>query len=89
MTIYTLGQEPRYVRDRGQSPLSGFYRAEFTTSRGDRLVRYLTDKGRAEVLRRMEAGQREFSEEELQRWTVEPDLELLEARTVAEAGEGA
>jgi hypothetical protein len=87
--IYTLDEGPNYVRDQGPSLLTGFYSAEFVTDEGKRLTRYLTDKGRAEVLRRSEAGQRQFSQEELDELTVDPEFQAVETRFVAEAGEGA
>ena len=89
LTTFTIEGRPEYVRDRSSSLLSGFYPARFLTDDGRRIQRYLTDKGRAEVLRRLEAGQRELSEEEFDRMTVDDTLDALLARTDAEAGEGA
>jgi hypothetical protein len=89
VTTYILEDGPRYVRDNGPSLLTGFYEARFISDQGNRITRYLTDKGRAETLRRLDAGQRDFSDEELRELTVEPRLDALEARTEAEAGEGA
>jgi hypothetical protein len=90
MTAYMLLEGPSHVRHDGSSLLSGFYRAEFVrTPGGQRVTRYLTDKGRATMLRRVDGGQHEFSEEELGEMTVPPDMDLLEARYDAEAGEGA
>lgn len=88
MTRYTLHEGPSHVVEEGPSLLSGYYRAEFVTEGRDRLTRYLTDKGRAEMLRLMDAGQRDFSEAELQELTVEPDIGTLETRTKQESGEG-
>lgn len=90
MTAYVLMEGPSHARHDGSSLLSGFYRAEFVrTPDGQRLTRYLTDKGRAKMLHRVDRGQHEFSEEELEEMTVAPDIEVLEARYDAEAGEGA
>jgi membrane-associated phospholipid phosphatase len=86
---YFLLSGPSHVRAATQSPLSGYYRAEFADSvRGRRLSRYLTERGRAEMLDRIDHGQREFSEDEVADMTVEADLGELEARYEAEAGEG-
>ena len=88
MSRYTIREGPNHVVLEGPSLLSGYYEAEFTDLNGERHTRYLTDKGRAEVLRRIDEGQREFSDEELQEWTVAPDIQALEARAGKEAGEG-
>ena len=50
--------------------------------------RFLTDKGRAEMLRLMDDGRRDISEEELSELTTEPDLAVLLDRMDREAGEG-
>jgi hypothetical protein len=88
MTTYTLQDGPTHVTLQGPSLLSGYYSVAFTTDDGARMTRYLTDKGRATMLERIDADQRQFSEEELEEMTVEPDLKALEARFDAEAGEG-
>ena len=89
MHTFTIREGPSHVAHEGAGMLSGFYRAEFVNENGEWLPRYLTDKGRAELLRRVDDGQREFSETELEEMTVAPNLEALEARTDREAGEGA
>jgi hypothetical protein len=89
MTSYRLKGGPTSVRDEGSGPLPSHYVAEFTTTDGERVRRYLTDKGRAAVLRRMDAGQAVFSLVEIQDLTVEPDIEALVARMERESGEGA
>jgi hypothetical protein len=89
MRTFTIGEGPDHVVHEGPGPLSGFYRVELVDEQGERLPRYLTDKGRAELLRRVDDGQREFSESEIEELTVAPDLAALEARTDKEAGEGA
>jgi hypothetical protein len=90
MTAYVLLEGPSHERHHGSSLLSGFYRAEFArTPDGQRVTRFLTDRGRATMLHRVDRGQHEFSEEELEQMTVAPDIHVLEARYDAEAGEGA
>lgn len=87
MTTYRLEHEPTHVLDEGDGPLPGHYEVEFET--GDqRVLRYVTDKGRAEVLRRMGEGKREFTEDEVRELTVEPDIDMLVAQMEREAGEG-
>jgi hypothetical protein len=83
-----LQEGPAHTLLEGASLLSGYYTAVFTTDDGARTTRYLTDKGRASMLERLDGGQRRFSREELEEMTVEPDLDALEARFDAEAGEG-
>lgn len=89
MTSYRLEGVPTSVPDEGSGPLPSHYVADFTTSEGERMRRYLTDKGRAAVLRRVDGGQRVFSRDEMQRFTVEPDIDTLVARMEEESGEGA
>jgi hypothetical protein len=89
MTEYRLEGTPTSVRDQGSGPLPSHYEAEFTTSEGERVRRYLTDKGRAAVLRRLDDGQRVFSLDEVRDFTVEPDIQALVARMERESGEGA
>jgi hypothetical protein len=62
---------------------------EVVDADGRRLRRYLTDKGRAEVLRLLDAGRGALTEEQLTDLTVEPDLDVLLERMDREAGEGA
>ena len=89
MTTYRLDDAPSHRADGDDERLSGHYEAVFVTDDGERLTRFLTDKGRAAILRRMDEGQREFSGEDLRAFTVEPDMNVLVARTEHEAGEGA
>jgi hypothetical protein len=88
MHVFTIREGPTHVVHDGPGLLSGFYRAEFVDETGETLPRYLTDKGRAELLRLIDDGQREFSEAELEDVSVAPTLEALEERTDKEAGEG-
>lgn len=89
MTSYRLDGAPANVAHEGSGPLPSHYVAEFITLDGERVRRYLTDKGRAAVLRRMDEGQIVFSSEEVQEFTVAPDIEGLVARMERESGEGA
>lgn len=89
MTSYRLEVPPSNVVDEGSGPLPSHYVAEFISSEGERLQRFLTDKGRAAVLRRIDEGQLEFSPDEVQDFTVEPDIEALVAQMERESGEGA
>jgi hypothetical protein len=89
MRTFTIREGPSHVAHEGAGMLSGFYRAEFVDENGEPLPRYLTDKGRAELLRRVDDGQSEFSKTELEEMSVAPTLEALEERTDKEAGEGA
>ena len=89
MTTYRLDEAPSHRVDAAGERLSGHYEAVFVTDDGERLTRFLTDKGRAAILQRMDEGQSEFSGDELREFTVEPDMEVLLARTEHESGEGA
>ncbi len=85
MTSYRLEDPPSNVVDEGSGPLPSHYVAEFISSEGQRLQRFLTEA----VLRRMDEGQLEFSPDEVQDFTVEPDIEALVAQMERESGEGA
>lgn len=89
MASYRLEGAPTSVDDEGSGPLPSHYVAEFTTASGERVRRYLTDRGRAAVLRRMDGGQIVFSPDEVRDFTVEPDIDALVARMQQESGEGA
>jgi hypothetical protein len=89
MATYRIEDEPTFVRDAGEGRLPGHYEAAFTRDDGERIVRYLTDKGRAEILRAMEDGPAELSAEAFEEHSVEPDLEALLGRMDREGGEGA
>ena len=89
MASYRLEGAPTSVDDEGSGPLPSHYVAEFTTASGEGVRRYLTDKGRAAILRRMDGGQLVFSPDEVRDLTVEPDMNALVARMQEESGEGA
>ena len=88
MTTYRLDDAPSHRVDPDGERLSGHYEAVFVTDDGERLRRFLTDKGRAAILRRMDGGQREFSGDEFSEFTVEPEMDALLAQTEHESGEG-
>jgi len=89
MATYTLVEGPQDARAPEETPLASYHRAVFSTDDGDLVTRFLSDKGQAEILRRRGEGERTFTLEELERWTVPPDMDELLARYDAEAGEGA
>jgi hypothetical protein len=86
--MYRLVDGPTHLIDES-APVPGHYEAVFSTDRGERVHRYLTDKGRAAILRSIDKGRREFSREEYLELTVEPEMDALTARMDREAGEGA
>jgi hypothetical protein len=88
MEGYQICEPPESVEAGPESRLSGFYRGRFIAPDGERLVRFMTDKGRAGVLRMIDDGLTELTADEFETWTVAPDMSDLEARTVAESGEG-
>jgi hypothetical protein len=76
------------VLDPDDGELPGHYRAEFRATDGSLVQRYLTDKGRARLLRWIDEGGKELSDDLLRDLTVEPDLESLVARMEHESGDG-
>jgi hypothetical protein len=79
---------PYHVLDQDEGPIVAHYAVRFTTTLGEGFERFLTDKGRAEMLRLIDRGQRMFSRTQLDDLTVPPSLEPLMSRIVAEGGEG-
>jgi hypothetical protein len=89
MTIrYVLTDGPTHVLDDKEAPLPGHYEAVFSGGSGNAAVRYLTDKGYAELLRLVDAGQRSFTPDELEWLSTPPTFEDLLATMQAESGEG-
>jgi hypothetical protein len=86
---YRLEDGPTHVPDAENEALPGHYEAGFRAADGSVVQRFLTDKGRAWLLRRLDEGEAELSDGELHERTVEPDLEALIARMEHESGEGA
>ncbi len=68
---FRLVSGPRHVIDAGDEELVAHYEASFSTPHGALLERFLTDKGRAALLRRIDEGRRSFSGEELEELSVE------------------
>lgn len=89
MTTYRFGDEPTFVFHEDDDRVPGHYELGLSTNTGDRMIRFLTDKGRATILRIMDEGRRELTQEEFDDHTVEPDVDILVARMVREGGEGA
>jgi hypothetical protein len=89
VTTYRLDAGPTHVLDDGDEPLPGHYVAEFRTPDGSVVRRFMTDKGRAWLLQRMDEGRRELSGDELDDVTVPPDLDALVAKMAHESGDGA
>ena len=59
------------------------------TSDGEPVRRFVTDKGRAALLRLIDQGRAEISEDEVNELTTAPDLTSLLDRMGSEAGDGA
>jgi hypothetical protein len=89
MTAFSLRAGPEHVLDDDDAPIPGHYEVEVWTADGEPLRRFLTDKGRAAMLRLLDEGRSEISEDEFNDLTTEPDLVALVARMDSEAGEGA
>lgn len=86
---YRLEDGPTHVTDPERASLPGHYEAAFRGSDGTVVHRYVTDKGRAWLLHRIDDGGPELSEDELHDRTVEPNIEALVARMEHESGDGA
>lgn len=86
---YRLVDGPRHVTHQDRTELPGHYEATFETAAGERVDRFMTDKGRAELLRLVDAGQEAFTGEEMAWLTTEASLEALLASMAGEGAEGA
>jgi hypothetical protein len=89
MATYRLQDGPTHVLDDADEPLPGHYRAEFRAPDGSVVPRFLTDKGRARLLHRIDEGRLDLTADELRDETVEPELDALVERMVHESGDGA
>jgi hypothetical protein len=87
--VFELHDGPRHVTHDDAQELPGHYEATFATDDAGLVRRYLTDKGRAELLRLVDAGQRSFRADELAWLTTEPTVEALLASMSGEGSEGA
>ncbi len=86
---YRLLDGPRHVTHGDRSELPGHHEATFAPMIGEPFDRYLTDKGRAELLRSIDAGQHAFTGEELEWLTTEPTMAALLASMAEQGAEGA
>ena len=65
------------------------YEAAFAAADGAKVRRYLTDKGRAAMLRLLDEGHDTFSAAQIEELTVPATQEALLERTRRESGDGA
>jgi hypothetical protein len=86
---YRIEDGPTHVRDDAEDALPGHYEAAFRGPDGSSVRRFLTDKGRAWLLQRLDEGRRELSTDELHDVTVAPDLDALVEKMAHESGDGA
>jgi hypothetical protein len=86
---YELEDGPRFIEHEDGAPLPGHYEATFRADDGGVVERYVTDKGRAWLLRIVDEGRTTLSEQEFVDLTTPPTLEDLVATLDAEGGEGA
>lgn len=86
---YRILDGPTAVRqDGGDEDVPLRYQAHFIDPEGSTSLRFLTDKGRAALLRALDAGRESFSVDEFEEMTVPSDLTLLRTRITKEGGEG-
>ena len=88
MATFRLTQ-PFHVRNGEEAPLPGHYELDVEVDDGRTLRRFATDKGRAEILRRLDDGLPAITQDELDDLTVVPDMNALVERMGHEAGDGA
>jgi fructose-bisphosphate aldolase class 1 len=88
MATYRLNQ-PFHVRNSDEAPVPGHYELDVEVHGGRTLRRFVTDKGRAEILRRLDEGLDDITQDELDDLTVAPNMDALLERMDREAGEGA
>jgi len=72
-----------------RAPIPGHYELDVEVDDGRTLRRFATDKGRAEIFRRLDEGLHDITQEEFDHLTVVPDMDALLARMDREAGDGA
>jgi hypothetical protein len=88
MATFRLTQ-PFHVRNAEHDPIPGHYELEVQGDDGRTLRRFATDKGRAEILRRLDEGRPDITQDELDELTVVPDMNALVEQMGHEAGDGA
>jgi hypothetical protein len=88
MATFRLTQ-PVHVRNTEHAPIPGHYELDVEAGDGRTLRRFATDKGRAEILRRLDDGLPDITQDELDELTVVPDMDALVERMGHEAGDGA
>jgi hypothetical protein len=88
MVTFRLTQ-PIHVRNADDAPIPGHYELDVEVDDGRVLRRFATDKGRAEILRRLDAGDPDITQNQLDELTVVPDMNALVDRMGHEAGDGA
>ena len=72
-----------------RAPIPGHTSSTVEVDDGRTLRRFATDKGRAEILRRLDEGLDDVTQDEFDDLTVLPDMDALLERMGREAGEGA
>ena len=81
--------EPFHVRNAEGAPIPGHYELDVEVDDGRTLRRFATDKGRAEIFRRLDDGLHDITQDEFDHLTVAPDMDALLERMDREAGDGA
>ncbi len=69
--------------------IPGHYELDVEVDDGRALRRFTTDKGRAEIFRRLDEGLHDITQDEFDHLTVPPDMDALLERMDREAGDGA
>ena len=81
--------DPFHVRNAEGAAIPGHYELDVEVDDGRTLRRFATDKGRAEILRRLDEGLHDITQDEFDDLTVAPDMDALLERMGSEAGDGA
>ena len=81
--------EPFHVRNAEGAAIPGHYELDVEVDDGRTLRRFTTDKGRAEIFRRLDEGLHDITQDELDHLTVAPDMDALLEKMDREAGVGA
>lgn len=86
---YVVIDGPSHVAGGSGDELPGHYEVHFRSPDGTVSERYLTDKGRAALLRLIDEGQGTFTHTEVEDLSTPATIEDLLATMVAESGDGA